>query len=87
MRSRPTELQGTPIRSLEELGELIRIERKERGLTQSAAAELAGVGIRLWNETERGKREQLGLTTALRMLQTLGLDLAMTRRRPRERTP
>ena len=69
----------------EDFGAIIRAERRARGLTQVHAAALAGVSIRLWNETERGKRTQLGLDTALRMLQTLGLDLLIASRA--QRTP
>lgn len=63
------------VHSTQDFGAIIREERRARGLTQVHAAELAGVSVRLWNETERGKRTQLGLDTALRMLQTLGLDV------------
>jgi transcriptional regulator with XRE-family HTH domain len=63
-----------------EFGALLRAERRARGLTQARAAALAGVGARLWNEAECGKRQQLGLETALRMLQTLGLDLSVESR-------
>ena len=68
------------VNTTEEFGAIIRAERRARGLTQTHAAALAGVGYRLWNEAERGKRAQLGLDTALRMLQTLGLDLRIESR-------
>lgn len=77
----PTALQ-TP----EALGAIIRAERRARGLTQVHAAALAGVGSRLWNETENGKRPQLGFDTALRMLHTLGLDLHVELRAKRPST-
>lgn len=57
------------------LGEVLRQMRKARHLTQARAAALCGVSRRLWQETETGKRTQLGFGTALRMLQVLGLDL------------
>jgi hypothetical protein len=38
------------------------------------------VSPRLWNETELGKRRQLGLDTVLRMLNTMGIDLVLTTR-------
>ena len=68
------------VQSPAEFGGVLRSERRARHLTQARAAALAGVGVRLWNETELGKREQLGLETALRMLQTLGLDLSIESR-------
>ena len=71
-----------PVPDLESLGQLIRDARREQGLTQAQAAELCAVSTRLWNETELGKRHQVGLDTVFRMLQTLGLDLAVTTRRP-----
>ena len=64
-----------PVHTPEELGAILRAERRARGLTQERAAMLSGVSTRLWNETERGKRPQLGLDTAIRMLNTIGLDL------------
>lgn len=68
------------VQTPEEFGTVLRAERRARGLTQARAAALAGVGTRLWNEAERGKRQQLGMETALRMLQTLGLDLSVESR-------
>lgn len=69
-----------PIRDLEAIGHMLRTRRRALGLTQVQAAELVGVSARLWNETERGKRNQLGLETVLRMIQTLGMDLSITSR-------
>ena len=73
------------VQTPEELGALLRAERRAQSLTQAQAAAIAGVGVRLWNETEAGKRKQLGLETALRMLQTLGLDLSVESRDQRGR--
>jgi HTH-type transcriptional regulator / antitoxin HipB len=74
------ELNQKVVQTPEEFGAVLRAQRKARHLTQAGAAELAGVGARLWNEAELGKRTQLGMDTALRMLQTLGLDLAIVPR-------
>lgn len=71
------------VQTPEELGAVLRTERRVRRLTQARAAAIAGVGVRLWNEAESGKRKQLGLETALRMLQTLGLDLSVESRAER----
>lgn len=38
------------------------------------------MSTRLWNETELGKRRQLGLETILRMLNTMGIDLQLAMR-------
>lgn len=73
-------LDSTPVATSAEFGIRLREERRAQRLTQAEASALAGVGLRLWNEVERGKRPQLGLETALRMLQTLGLDCAITER-------
>lgn len=71
------------VQTPEEFGAVLRAERRARSLTQAHAAAIAGVGVRLWNEAERGKRKQLGLETALRMLQTFGLDLSVESRAQR----
>jgi len=68
------------VQTPEEFGAILRTERRARHLTQAKAAALAGVSARLWNETERGKRLQIGMDTALRMLQTLGFDLGLVAR-------
>lgn len=76
------------IDSPEALGEVLRQMRKWRHLTQERAAALCGVSPRLWNQTENGKRPQVGFGTALRMLQVLGLDLqAIPRSGSPERDP
>jgi transcriptional regulator with XRE-family HTH domain len=69
------------IYDLEELGQQIRTQRRELGLTQADAAGLGGVSQVLWSDIERGKRENVSLGTVLRILQTLGLDLELTARR------
>lgn len=71
------------IQTPDEFGDALRTARRARHLTQAEAAALTGVSARLWNEAERGKRLQLGLHTALRMLQTLGLDLSIDSRTQR----
>ena len=71
---------STPIHDLEQLGAALRDARHSLGLTQVDAAQLSGVSPRLWNETELGKRRQLGLDTVLRMLNTMGIDLVLTTR-------
>lgn len=65
------------LHSHSDFGAKLRSARKIRGLTQVQAATMAGVGVRLWNEVERGKRAQVGLETALRMLRTVGVELRL----------
>lgn len=58
------------------LGALIRDARKAHGLTQAALAGLAGTGVRLVSELERGKPGvQIG--KAFEILAVLGLQLAL----------
>jgi len=63
------------VRSPADFGVHLRIARRARGFTQAQAAQLAGVGVRLWNEAENGRRAQVGLETALRMLAVVGMEL------------
>ena len=72
---------GETIYDPADFGRLLRLNRKEYGLTQRQAAELCGVSPRLWLECETGKRSNVSFDTALRMLQTVGLDLKAERRR------
>lgn len=72
------------IEDLQELGQQIRAQRRALGLTQPDAAGLSGVSVALWSNLERGQRENVSLGTVLRILQTLGLDLTLTSRRPQQ---
>jgi transcriptional regulator with XRE-family HTH domain len=63
------------VRSTIDFGTHLRSARRTRGITQAQAAVLAGVGVRLWNEAENGRRAQVGLETALRMLEVVGIEL------------
>ncbi len=69
-----------PLPDVSALGAELRHRREVLHLTQAAAAGLTGVSHRLWSEVERGARPNVSLNTVLRMLQTIGLDLAL---RPR----
>lgn len=62
------------VRTVEELGALIRRRRKEAGFRQADSAALAGVGTRFLSELERGK-ESVELGKALQVLQRIGLEL------------
>ena len=65
------------VQSHRDFGAQLRAARRERQLTQAQAALLAGVGVRLWNEADNGRRAQVGLETALRMLQAVGFEVRL----------
>ena len=63
----------------QELGRLLRLYRKSRGLSQVDAAALAGVGERFLSELERGKETaEIGLV--LKVIDRFGLTIAIARR-------
>ncbi|MEM8997991.1 MAG: type II toxin-antitoxin system Y4mF family antitoxin [Acidobacteriota bacterium] len=62
------------IRTAEELGRLIRTQRKATGLTQSQLADASGVSLRFISELERG-RASAGVGRVLRVLEMLGLSV------------
>lgn len=66
-----------------DFGGALRECRKSLHLTQQEAARLAAVTQRLWSECETGRRTQVGLDTAIRMLQTVGADLIVETRKSR----
>ena len=65
----------TTYATAQELGRIVREERKRKGYTQSKLARFSGVGITFVSNLENGKEtSELGKT--LRVLQTLGMDLS-----------
>lgn len=68
------------VQSHHDFGAHLRLARRARQLTQQQAATLAGVGVRLWNEAENGRRAQVGLETALRMLHAVGIEVRVALR-------
>ena len=60
-----------------ELGQIVRHERKAQGLRQAELAAAAGVGIRFIVDLEAGK-PTLQLEKALHVLATLGCDVTIT---------
>ena len=44
------------ITKVEQIGELVRVERKKAGLKQAECAALCGVGTRFFSELENGKQ-------------------------------
>lgn len=69
----------TDITCASDLGNLIRQERKRKGLTQTRLAHYSGVGINFISQLENGK-ETAELEKAIRVLRALGLDLKAQRR-------
>ena len=67
------------VKDQNQLGKLIRTERKRQRLTQEQLAGLSGVGVRFVRELEHGKEGcQIGL--AFTVMQTLGLSVRVTGR-------
>ncbi|RDB63832.1 transcriptional regulator [Gordonibacter sp. 28C] len=65
----------TAFATAEELGAIVRTERRRQGYTQTKLARYSGVGINFVSNLENGKEtSELGKT--LRVVQTLGLDLS-----------
>ena len=52
---------------------LIRVQRQRAGLTQQAAADLAGMHIRQWQKYEANEAEPL-ISQYLKMIEVLDLD-------------
>ncbi|MBX2989211.1 MAG: helix-turn-helix transcriptional regulator [Bdellovibrionaceae bacterium] len=67
------------IRSLEDIGTIVRQTRKARGLSQEELARISGVGRRFISELEHGKKT-MEFGKALHVLKRLGLDLSITSR-------
>lgn len=67
----------TTIHSVSQLGQAVRTARRQLGLTQSQLALAAGVGLRFIVDLEAGK-PTLRLENVLRVIQSLGGDLALT---------
>ena len=57
-----------------EIGQLIKSERKRQGVTQMQLAGIAGTGIRFISDLENGKGT-IQVQKLLKVLQTLGLGL------------
>jgi transcriptional regulator with XRE-family HTH domain len=62
------------------LAALLRTSRQSRGLTVAALASAVGVSPRLVSEFERGKRPNVSLETAMRLLHSVGAPLPLAAR-------
>ena len=67
-------MTDAPVRSSKKIGEVVRQRRLANRLTQRQLGELAGVGLRLVSELERGK-PTLRMDAANRVLAVFGLML------------
>lgn len=63
-----------PVRCADDLGAVIRAERRRQGMTQVELAGLADVGVTFLSQLENGK-ESAEVGRALRVLTMLGVDL------------
>lgn len=68
------------ISSIQDIGRLVRAQRKSQSATQAEFASLCGVGVRFISELENGK-PTMELGKVLHVLQCLGLDMSI---QPRE---
>ena len=64
------------VKSIQEIGDLVREQRKKLALKQMEAAGLLGVGVRFLSELERGK-ETLEVGKVIKVLMGLGLSLSL----------
>ncbi|HEY6880143.1 MAG TPA: hypothetical protein VI299_19095 [Polyangiales bacterium] len=76
-------LESTHVRSVEDLGKVVRKARQAAGTDQVTTAGIAGVGTRFLGDLERG-RPNLRVGLVLRVLDRLGLELWIV---PRGRPP
>jgi len=67
----------TSIHSSQQLGEAIRVARKQLALTQPQLALAAGVGVRFIVDLEAGKRT-VRLEQVLRVIEALGGDIKLS---------
>src|SRR5262245_32045264 len=67
---------------IHELGIAVRTRRSDMGLTQMALATLSGLSRATVNQVETGTINDLSLTRAARLLEALGLSMAIATPRP-----
>lgn len=65
--------------SVEDIGTLVRVRRKEQSATQAELAALCGVGVRFISNLENGK-PTLELGKALHVMKCLGLEIVVSPR-------
>lgn len=62
---------------LAEIGQMVRIERRKRELSQQALADAVGLSRTTVNQFERGRVEELGAEKLSHMLSVVGLELTV----------
>ena len=67
-------MQHQEQQTIQEIGRLVRDERKRQGVTQLQLAGLAGTGIRFVSDLENGKGT-IQIQKLLKIVQTLGLGV------------
>lgn len=72
-------MQGTAIRSLQDISDLVRRRRREMGLSQKEFADRAGVETKQISRIETGANEPKA-STLLAIIAALGLDLRAVER-------
>lgn len=77
------QVQYGVVRSVEDLGKLVRAHRKQRKLTLETISGLGNLSTRFLSEFERGK-ETAELGKVLQAMRTLGLEVVV---QPRRGTP
>lgn len=64
------------VRNTKDIGKILRIHRKNRGITLERLAGLSNLSPRFLSEFERGK-ETCEIGRALKALQTMGLEVSI----------
>lgn len=67
---------GTIVTSAQDIGKLVKVKRKQDGLTQTELAELCQIGTRFLSELENGK-PSLHFDKVMLVLQNLGLQISI----------
>ena len=67
-------MEPNKLKSVNEIGILIRDARKAQGISQEQLAGVAGTGVRFISDLENGK-ERIQLAKVLKVLEALGLGM------------
>ncbi len=67
------------ITKVEQIGELVRTERKKAGLKQAECASLCGLGVRFFSELENGK-PTLEIDKVLKVLRLMGFEINLEKK-------
>lgn len=72
--------KGSVVSTTEEIGSLIRLVRKEQGISQMVAAGMSGSGNRFISDAENGKKT-IQAQKLLDLLGMVGLEVVIRRKR------